>query len=429
MTGARLRLTLEVDDGWEEVEVSAAGGGVGGRAALRALQGRPRRAPGRRGRTAATAVGAGIWATGRGARRAAPPRSARFGSMAHARAQRLLTGDVPRRWRRRSGSWPSAAPSPRAFGAPEVDVAAEELAEEAIRSQSSGLAVPLAGRRRPGGRRARTRPAVRWRPSCSGRAPAWRRRSAGRWSALRPAAAERWRATRSGPPRARVRRGRRDEELPLAREWVPSAPTRSSSWPASRCAEDVAAAFVAVGERAASRGWCWHRARPSGGRWRPGPPRPWVPVWWATPSPSTWWTAAWWRPNRPSRAPWWPTSRAPRTSSWSPSAPGCSLCRPGGDAEPGSYRTQRFLHGVASPDHLEPARRRRRGPGQGRRRDRRGNRGPARGVLEPQPAGRRPGSRAGRHPKGDRQGVGAPSRARWGSPAGASPPASTWHSA
>ena len=55
-------------------------------------------------------------------------------------------------------------------------------------------------------------------------------------------------------------------------------------------------------------------------------------------------------------------------------------------------------------------RRRRRGSSPGRRRDRRGDRGAAGGVLEPQPTGRGAGSRAGRHEKGDRQGVGSAGR-------------------
>ena len=148
LTATSLRLTLEVDDGWEDVEVR-----------LPALvsvaerlcepckvdpEGR-RAVPAERLATlSARDLGEGPWGE-----EGSPTKVGAVRAMAHMRAQRLLSGGVAMQVDEAVRLLAERGALTKGLRASEVALATEDLVEEATRSQSSALAVPLDGAEPP----------------------------------------------------------------------------------------------------------------------------------------------------------------------------------------------------------------------------------------------------------------------------------------
>jgi electron transfer flavoprotein alpha subunit len=148
VTGRSLRLALELDDGHEEVEVALP-------AVLSVAErlcdpckvdpeGRKAVPAGLLRTVRAEELGEGPWGE-----QASPTKVGAVRVMTHSRDRRVLTGDVAgqvaeavRLLEARGALTPGQRPS-------EADVAAEDLAEEAVRSRSSGLAVEVDGPGQP----------------------------------------------------------------------------------------------------------------------------------------------------------------------------------------------------------------------------------------------------------------------------------------
>ncbi len=245
MTGTRLRLTLEVDDGWEDVEVRLP--------ALLSVaerlcepckvdpEGRRAVAAERLGTLSARDLGDGPWGE-----EGSPTKVGAVRTMAHARAQRLLSGDLVVQVGEAVRLLAGRGALTEGLRASEVDLATGDLAEEATRSQSSALAVPWDGAEPP-------RVAVVLEPGrplvdaeLLGAGARLAQEVGGRVVAFRPAAAEGG-ARRDGPAEHEVQAGDTGDEGRgrLAREMGALGADEVVELVGEPVGEDVAAALVA----------------------------------------------------------------------------------------------------------------------------------------------------------------------------------------